>query len=113
MSTYWYFGMGTYAAYASDADPFALGVEGTEDPGRYQVTVDIKVEGNTFYNAEDPQVIDYVNTMPLTLTVANYNDAYDTETGTDGNGDGQVNGANVYVSTFSPRLNTWRIGVTM
>ena len=92
--TYWYGGLGTFAAFANDENPFAGGVAGTENPARYRVSFDIKVIGNDGNSGG----------TPITFGIANYDDQYDTTYGIDGNDDEEVNGANVFVTSIQPAL---------
>jgi hypothetical protein len=92
--TWWYGGLGTYAAFADDDNPFAGGVAGTENPACYRVSFDIKVTGNDGSGGA----------TPIGVGVSNYDGEYDTTYGIDGNGNGEVDGANVYYNTVEPTL---------
>ncbi len=89
--TYWWNGYGSYGVEADDSNPLASGAAGTNDPAMFRFSADIKVTGNS-------------SSTPLEISVTGYDDNYDTVYGIDGNGDGEVNGADRYAVTYTPTL---------
>lgn len=97
---YFYAGFGQFAYFADELNPLpGAPLPESNDPAMYTLDLDIKVMGHS-------------TSTPVELLFQAVDSDYDTATGMDGNGNGAVDGAAVWVAQVFPTLsvgnNDWQ-----